>query len=772
MKRRIFIKNSLSASLAPLFITGIGGQKLNASVLPASFNPNIEFQDRCMVILYMAGGNDIINMSVPLNTISTSQFGEVDQYSAYEGIRQQTGIPFNDLIDMRGFGNSLNTDLGLHPSMQSISDLYQNEKFKFIQRVGYQQVNGSHFSAESILLRGVDGTNNAALAKSGWVGRFLQDSYPAYKGIPFAEQPDPLGVVMSNPLKLGFHTAEEHQYEMNLTNQNPGSFYNVISSVSGDRIGAFNGETCVGEMLQHAELVEKSTLVYSQRIQCVFDRGFNNPAAKYPTKTSSDDTLTSLAAQLKTVARLLRGGSKTKIFMVSIGGFDTHANQVEQNKTTTGKHAELLRDVADSLKAFQDDLSFTDYSGKSLSQNVLTVAFSEFGRKIRESGFGTDHGTISTMFLMGDSVTPGVLGDNVNLVDTAAENSDVNIHGAPSESQVQFDYRMVYAKVLQQWFGANCSSLNNTFNIDEMANNQINFSDWSNPYLNNNTFPDLLNLATIPENCVFPPPPATPHQAIEFTLNLKVFLEGYFYIDNQSNPVMTTNGFDHSSNTNSNNKILPALQPFSPLFFYGGNETVGIDAEENPIALPTNIVDWLYIEIWDSLQLCDEPINNKLVVAKKAVLLKNDGSIVDTAGNSVVFDGFYPGNYKVAVYHKSHLAVLSSESFSLSGIDCDTNDSDLDICVDLSQSENAVTGKNQLKAVDTSNQIFAMIAGDVDQNGVINNKDHNLIRQDNNSLGYKITDLNGDKTVNGNDLDLWKDNKSKIGEPLIHKSIK
>ena len=179
---------------------------------------------------------------------------------------------------------------------------------------------------------------------------------------------------------------------------------------------------------------------------------------------------------------MLSGGSRTKVFMTTIGGFDTHVNQVDQGATTTGGHANLLQNVGDSIRAFQDDIK-----AQGLDNNVLTVVFSEFGRKIIQNGsYGIDHGTLNSIFVVGKGVDGGVIGNNVDL-----QNQDNQ--GAPNPNQTQYDYRQVYGTILQDWLGANDTSIDNTF-----ANNQTgSYTNQKLPIINTNNL--------VPSNCYFTP---------------------------------------------------------------------------------------------------------------------------------------------------------------------------------------------------------------------------------------------------------------------------
>jgi Protein of unknown function (DUF1501)/Secretion system C-terminal sorting domain len=157
------------------------------------------------------------------------------------------------------------------------------------------------------------------------------------------------------------------------------------------------------------------------------------------------DANSSLANQLKTVARLVKGGCKTRIFLVHKSGFDTHANQAVAGATNTGTHATLLKDVADSIKAFQDDLALL-----GLEDRVITATYSEFGRTIdQNASLGTDHGGVNNIFIIGKGVQPGMTGNPVDLtkVDQRAL------------VDLQFDYRRVWAGILQDFMAHDNTAL-------------------------------------------------------------------------------------------------------------------------------------------------------------------------------------------------------------------------------------------------------------------------------------------------------------------------
>ena len=162
-----------------------------------------------------------------------------------------------------------------------------------------------------------------------------------------------------------------------------------------------------------------------------------------------------LSEKLKNVAKLISGGIKTKVFVVQIGGFDNHDNQVVEGETKTGKHAELLQELSDAMHAFQDDLQLLN-----IDEKVIGMTYSEFGRRIRSNaGLGTDHGTAAPLFMFGTCAKNQVFGDAPEIDTQVDENEGV---------QMQYDFRTVYSTILTDWLG-----------ISEAASNTVLFDDFN-----------------------------------------------------------------------------------------------------------------------------------------------------------------------------------------------------------------------------------------------------------------------------------------------------
>jgi uncharacterized protein (DUF1501 family) len=676
MNRRQFMKAAAPLGMMPLLGAGLPLRAVSAT---SPYLPNpCNVTDRSIVIVYLNGGNDIFNTNVPL-----------DQYSEYFNHRPDLAISQTNLITLDSTLPS-NQQIGLHPSLTPFKDLYDNGKLAVVQGVGYQGMNRSHFKSKQNWWEGT--TGGTEKYNTGWLGRFLDDRYPSYAGIPFTNEPDPLGMLFGNMNEAGFHTAAEHSYEITMSGKDDNGFFSVISSLTGDPIPNIPN-TDHGNMLQFLENMAASLNLYAGRVQQVFNAGTNDGNINYPD--------TQLGNQLKTVAKLLSGGSRTKIFMVSKGGFDNHANLINIGNTTQGKHADLLSDTFTSIKAFQDDLT-----AQGLDNNVLTYVFSEFGRKVIQNGSsGCDHGSLSNMFIIGKGVQPGVIGNNMDLTD---------LHkGAPSNSQMQHSYHKVYATLLQDWLGAGDSSIDNNI-----------FSNATVPYSTQKL--NLINTSSIvPPSCYFTPIPVTGCACMQ----VKVFLEGFY--DTNAGEMKT----DLGSSAN-----FPTTQPYNTApFNYSGTESFS--------TLPPDTVDWLLLELRDANDFSN-------VIERQAVLVRKDGFVIQTDGTlGANFANVNVGNYHLAVFHRNHLAILSANKVELDNTT---------LVQDFTLSTSSAFGQNQLKSIGGK---FALFAGDISANHIIDNADYNYHQTNQGSgIGYDKGDLNGDENIDAADYDLWFENRYKFGQ--------
>ena len=416
MKRRDFLLNSIpAAALLPEVIDGYTVKAFNAhSPLVQALMRGNTLTDHVLVIVQLSGGNDGLNMVIP-----------VADYSNYFNARSNIAIPQNRVLSIAGVSGT-----GLHPSMTGLQALFSEGKAKLIQAVGYPQPNFSHFRATDIWM---SASNSNQEVYSGWAGRYLNYEFPNFPtGYPNPDAPDPLAIQIGSTTTL---TTQGPVVNMGMSITNPTSFYNLVSGITDP-----TPNTPAGKELSFIRTVNQQTQKYATVIRAA--------AANVPTQ-GAYPTNNSLADQLKIVARLVRGGLKTRVYMVSFGGFDTHSVQAGTD-TTTGAHATLLQRVSDAIRAFQEDLR-----GLGVEDRVIGMTYSEFGRRIKSnSSTGTDHGAAAPMFLFGSGIDAGMLGVNPSIPANASVNDNV---------PMQYDFRSIYATLLEKWFCLDKSVVDSLF---------------------------------------------------------------------------------------------------------------------------------------------------------------------------------------------------------------------------------------------------------------------------------------------------------------------
>ncbi|GAB4026644.1 DUF1501 domain-containing protein [Spirosoma koreense] len=414
MKRRNFLQHAASSLVLPVLIDGFGAK---AFARPSSFIHSLvslaEASDRVLVIIQLQGGNDGLNMVIPL-----------DQMSVYTspGFRGNIAIPEAKALKLKNYAGT-----GLHPAMTGMQQLFNDNKLSIVQGVSYPTPNFSHFRASDIWMTAVDSTQTAT---SGWAGRYLDKQYPGFPdNYPTATMPDPPAI------QIGYVTATTllgPTDSMAIVLQDPDTFARLVGDKPNDPTTS-DVPGYAGQQVEYIRQQQASSVSYAGQIKTAAAKGKN--LATYPVNNA-------LAAQLKIIARLISGGMKTKVFYVTLGGFDNHAAQVVATDTTTGTHANLLKTLSDAVLAFQ-----TDLGQLNLEDRVVGMTFSEFGRRaISNSSYGTDHGTSAPMFVFGTGIKTQMVGKNPNLSDL--DNNNL---------KMQTDFRQVYAAILTDWFGMSTS---------------------------------------------------------------------------------------------------------------------------------------------------------------------------------------------------------------------------------------------------------------------------------------------------------------------------
>jgi uncharacterized protein (DUF1501 family) len=423
--RRLFLSRGVQllsvAGTLPLFLDH------SARCLAADYAANPAGagrpDDHVLVVIQLAGGNDGLNTVVPL--------GNDDYYNA----RPRIAVAKNAAL-------KLTDDWGVHPSATGFKKLYDAGDLAIVHAVSYPNANRSHFRATDIWTT----AEPERLGTTGWLGRYCDatcaGSDPgagaAKKEIDPAtaialDSEPPTALQGAKYVPLTFSGAGGRGYGAAAGGGRP-TRGGAGAAMGNDTLTKLNGDDPASVMAaahpsaaaKAEDFLQRTALnarVYADKIRRA-SASVENKAA-YPQ--------TGLARDLKLVAQLIASGMPTRVYYVKLGGFDTHADQLQ-------RHAALLDQLAGGLAAFVDDL-------KQLGQGerVTTMTFSEFGRRVHDNGSGTDHGEAAPMFIVGGRVKPGFHGTFPGLAADKLSRGDVAF---------TTDFRRVYGTLLQGWLGA------------------------------------------------------------------------------------------------------------------------------------------------------------------------------------------------------------------------------------------------------------------------------------------------------------------------------
>ncbi|MDB4033602.1 DUF1501 domain-containing protein [Flavobacteriaceae bacterium] len=418
MERRHFLHNLAHAAAVPTIFSSLAFNSLDFSS-NSNLSNTIE-NGKIIVIIKMDGGNDGLNTVIPL-----------DQMSNLSKARPRVILPENKIV-------SLNTnDLGLHPSLSDFKSLFNEDRLKIIQNVGYPNPDFSHFRSMDIWQSASDSDE---YLNSGWMARYIENKHPAYpEAYPSDAYPHPLAV------ELGWQSSLLFTGQKSLTSfqaRNPTNFLEIINEFDNEYPSDNKGNK-----LKFIQQIAKQSNVYSKIIKDKYENGKNT--VSYGNSN--------LERQLEIVSQLISGGLKSRIYFVEFGGFDTHDTQVDSSDRTKGQHAALLQELNDAVITFIKNL---DASGHS--ENVLTMTFSEFGRTIVSNETnGTDHGTAAPLFIFGNKVDSSISGANPQIPESVNWEDNLNS---------EFDFRQVYASIINQWMSGGKKSAKDILfkNFDEI----------------------------------------------------------------------------------------------------------------------------------------------------------------------------------------------------------------------------------------------------------------------------------------------------------------
>jgi uncharacterized protein (DUF1501 family) len=400
--RRDFLSASGIIGAGSLLMGNLGLRAFQPTPLMASLANGSN--DRILVLIRLDGGNDGLNTIIERG----NQF--------YYDLRPTIAIQEPNLW-------ALSNEYGMPLATNALQPMWDNGMMKVIHNVGYPDPNYSHFRSYDIVASASDAE---VVENTGWMGRFLDNEYAAFLETP-PTVPPALQIGVQTDLVFRADAAN-----MALAVSSPQEFYQIAQT------GQLYDTALLGNTPRELELAyvrqtANAAFRYAETIKTAYSRGKNQ--VNYPSNNY-------LAEQLAIVAKLIKGNLGTRVFMVSIGGFDTHAEQYDY-------HLSLLQNIAEGVKAFYDDLG---YGGNTeLPNKVLGMTFSEFGRTIYENAsLGTDHGWGTPMMLFGGGIGNGFTGQYQDL-------SDPDPYGDPEFS---VDFRSVYSTILQDWMGNSADLVN------------------------------------------------------------------------------------------------------------------------------------------------------------------------------------------------------------------------------------------------------------------------------------------------------------------------
>lgn len=384
MKRRDFLKNSALAAagslVVPVFMKPFEAMALD------ELSPY-----KNLVVVQLSGGNDGLNTVIP--------FGNDIYYQK----RKSIAIKPEEVI-------KLNDMQGLNPNLGALREIYDLGWMTIINDVGYPNPDRSHFRSMDIWQTGSD--SNQFLS-TGWIGRYLDSNCETCK-FPYTaiEVDDSLSLALKGNTKKGIALKDPNTLFKN-TNE---AFFKQMVNSSKDHLDEDNLGYLYKTMVEtssSANYIQQTSKIYESK-------------ATYPNS--------GFANQLKTVSRFISSGLKTKVYYVSLSGFDTHVNQLQQQ-------GNLFKQYSEGMAAFLNDLKQHDKLN-----DTLVITFSEFGRRVEQNASnGTDHGTANNVFLFGGRLKKqGIYNDAPNLTDL--DNGDL---------KYQVDFREVYGTILDNWLDVN-----------------------------------------------------------------------------------------------------------------------------------------------------------------------------------------------------------------------------------------------------------------------------------------------------------------------------
>lgn len=352
--------------------------------------------DRSLVVIQLSGGNDYLNTVVPYSN------------ELYYDFRPNVTISQEDVL-------ALDDKVGFNPSMAPMKRLWDEGNVAVVNGIGYPKPNRSHF-------RSMDVWHTAEPEKigaSGWLGKTIKaldpDSDNVLTGVNFGRGlPRALsakGVPVASVGNLETYGLFSDMKDETMRNQALAAFSQMYGATEGkDAVAQFLSQTGT-DALKGADILRTAPAKYSSTVEYA-----DNP----------------LAQGLRNISQVMSADLGTRVYYTAHGSFDTHAGEIEA-------HAKLWKDTSTAIGDFMDDLKEHD-----LDEDALILVFSEFGRRIRDNGSGSDHGSGGVAFLIGGGVNGGQYGEYPSLREKDQLEGDLHFSN---------DFRSTYSTILDQWLG-------------------------------------------------------------------------------------------------------------------------------------------------------------------------------------------------------------------------------------------------------------------------------------------------------------------------------
>ena len=350
--------------------------------------------DPVIVVVQLTGGNDYLNTVVPYAD------------SKYWDYRPVVNVPEEEIL-------SLNDNIGFHPAMKPIADMFKEGKVAIVHGVGYENSPRSHFRSMDIWHTCEPDT----LGTEGWLGRAVKQLDPAKENVVTAVSMGPSlyralvapGVpvaTVENLNNYGLLTDITPEEKRNRVLDRYKRMYSPM--IGSGPVMDFLGQTGL-DAIKGADILNVAPEMYSSSIEY---------------------SANSISQKLKSIAQIHLANLGTRIFYCDLGSFDTHASQLDT-------HANLWSSASNAIRDFFDDLREHD-----AANNVVMLLFSEFGRRVYDNGAGTDHGAGGACLVIGDNVKGGEYGEYPSMKENDLDQGDL----VP-----RIDFRRVNTTLSEDW---------------------------------------------------------------------------------------------------------------------------------------------------------------------------------------------------------------------------------------------------------------------------------------------------------------------------------